>query len=89
MVSQSVCELHLGRVEEAQAALEQAVQKDPKYTEAIANLLVLNIVTGKSPAELTASLQSVDPEHPFLTDLAEKDALFDKAASKFSAKVSA
>ncbi|KAK7932371.1 coatomer epsilon subunit-domain-containing protein [Apiospora marii] len=89
LVSQSVCELHLGRVEEAQAALEQAVQKDPKYAEAIANLLVLNVVTGKSPAELTASLQSVDPAHPFLADLAEKDALFDKAASKFSAKVSA
>ncbi|KAK8120738.1 coatomer epsilon subunit [Apiospora kogelbergensis] len=89
LVSQSVCELHLGRVEEAQAALEQAVQKDPKYTEAIANLLVLNIVTGKSPSELTASLQSADPSHPFLADLAEKDALFDKAASKFSAKVSA
>ncbi|KAK7943731.1 coatomer epsilon subunit [Apiospora aurea] len=89
LVSQSVCELHLGRVEEAQAALEQAVQKDPKYAEAIANLLVLNIVTGKNPSELTASLRSVDPTHPFLADLAEKDALFDKAASKFSAKVSA
>ncbi|KAK8085266.1 coatomer epsilon subunit domain-containing protein [Apiospora hydei] len=89
LVSQSVCELHLGRVEEAQAALEQAVQKNPKYAEAIANLLVLNIVTGKNPSELTASLQSVDPTHPFLADLAEKDALFDKAASKFSAKVSA
>ncbi|KAK8044694.1 coatomer epsilon subunit-domain-containing protein [Apiospora rasikravindrae] len=89
LVSQSVCELHLGRVEEAQSALEQAVQKDPKYAEAIANLLVLNIVTGKNPSELTASLQSVDPTHPFLADLAEKDALFDKAASKFSAKVSA
>ncbi|KAK8069129.1 hypothetical protein PG994_005745 [Apiospora phragmitis] len=68
---------------------QSAVQKDPKYAEAIANLLVLNIVTGKNPSELTASLQSVDPTHPFLTDLAEKDALFDKAASKFSAKVSA
>ena len=54
LVSQAVCELHLGRVEEAQGALEQALQKDPKFTEAIANLLVLNFVTGKDPSELTA-----------------------------------
>ena len=54
LVSQAVCELHLGRVEEAQGALEQALQKDPKYTEAIANLLVLTVVIGKDPSELTA-----------------------------------
>jgi coatomer protein complex subunit epsilon len=89
LVSQAVCELHLGRVEEAQGALEQALQKDPKFTEAIANLLVLTFVTGKDPSELTASLTTADPSHPYLTDLAEKDALFDKAASKFSPKVSA
>lgn len=56
MVSQAVCELHLGRVEEAQGALEQAIQSDPKSAEAIANLLVLNIVIGKDPAELKASV---------------------------------
>ncbi|KAI1501435.1 coatomer epsilon subunit-domain-containing protein [Biscogniauxia marginata] len=89
LVSQAVCELHLGRVEEAQTALEQAVQKQPDYAEAIANLLVLTVVTGKDPSELTSSLKKVSPEHPYLTDLEEKGALFDKAATKFSAKVSA
>lgn len=53
LVSQAVCELHLGRVEEAQAALELAIQKQPAYAEAIANLLVLTVVVGKDPAELT------------------------------------
>lgn len=53
LVSQAVCELHLGRVEEAQSALDQALQKQPDYAEAIANLLVLTVVTGKDPAELT------------------------------------
>lgn len=46
-------ELHLGRTEEAQAALEQALKKDPEYADAIANLLVLNVITGKNPGELT------------------------------------
>ncbi|KAI1495156.1 coatomer epsilon subunit-domain-containing protein [Biscogniauxia mediterranea] len=89
LVSQAVCELHLGRVEEAQSALEQAVQKQPDYAEAIANLLVLTVVVGKDPTELTNSLKKVSPQHPFLTDLEEKSDLFDKAATKFSPKVSA
>ncbi|KAI0601383.1 coatomer epsilon subunit-domain-containing protein [Biscogniauxia sp. FL1348] len=89
LVSQAVCELHLGRVEEAQTALEQAVQKQPDYAEAIANLLVLTVVVGKDPTELTNTLKKISPGHPFLTDLEEKSDLFDKAATKFSPKVSA
>jgi coatomer subunit epsilon len=43
----------LGRVEEAETALQQAMQKEPSYAEAIANLLVLTVVIGKDPQELT------------------------------------
>ncbi|KAI1416123.1 coatomer epsilon subunit-domain-containing protein [Hypoxylon sp. FL1857] len=89
LVSQAVCELHLGRVEEAQSALEQAIQKQPEYAEAIANLLVLTVIIGKDPSELTKSLKKAAPQHPFLVDLKEKSELFDKAAGKYSAKVSA
>lgn len=53
LVSQAVCELHLGRLEEAQAALEQALKKNPKHAETIANTLVLTIISGKDPKELT------------------------------------
>lgn len=53
LVSQAVAELHLGRTEEAQAALEEAMKKEPGYAETIANLLVLSVVTGKDPKELT------------------------------------
>lgn len=53
LVAQAVSELHLGRTEEAQAALDQALKKEPQYTEAIANLLVLTVITGKDPNELT------------------------------------
>jgi coatomer protein complex subunit epsilon len=53
LVSQAVCELHLGRVEEAEAALDQAVKKEPGYVPAIANQLVLAVVSGKDPKEIT------------------------------------
>lgn len=87
LVAQAVAELHLGRTEEATAALEQAIQKDPEYAEAIANMLVLTVITGKDPNEYTAALKKADPKHPLLTDLEEKSASFDKAATKYQVKV--
>ncbi|WYZ41899.1 hypothetical protein EsH8_V_000794 [Colletotrichum jinshuiense] len=89
LVSQAVAELHLGRTEEAQAALDQALAKDSSYASAIANLLVLTVIEGKDSNELTEKLKAADPKHQFLVDLEEKSALFDKAATKYSAKVSA
>jgi coatomer protein complex subunit epsilon len=89
LVSQAICELHLGRVEEAQTALEQALQKQPDYADAIANLLVLTVITGKDASEYASSLKKAAPQHALLADLDEKSDLFDKAASKFSAKVAA
>ncbi|KAJ0161425.1 Coatomer subunit epsilon [Colletotrichum tanaceti] len=89
LVSQAVAELHLGRTEEAQAALDQVLAKDAGYAQAIANLLVLTTISGKDPKEITEKLKAADPQHQFLADLEEKSALFDKAATKYSAKVSA
>merc|ERR1712000_151824 len=89
LISQAVAEIHLGRLEEAEAALKQALAKDPKDTEAIANSIVLEIIAGKDPKQLKADLQSTAPNHHFLQDLEEKSSLFDKAATKYSAKVAA
>ena len=38
---------------------------------------------------LPRNLKKADPKHPLLVDLEEKSALFDKAATKYSAKVAA
>ncbi|KAL2759097.1 hypothetical protein ACRALDRAFT_1075388 [Sodiomyces alcalophilus JCM 7366] len=89
LVSQAVAELHLGRTEEAQSALEQALQKDPTNAEAIADYLVLAVINGQDPSELRGKLEAAAPSHMLLTDLEEKSALFDKAATKYSARVSA
>ena len=86
LVGQAVAELHLGRLPEAEAALQQAIQKDPTDVEAIANSIVLNVISGKDAGELKHSLESAAPEHPMLVDLREKSQLFDQAATKYSAK---
>ena len=87
LVGQAVAELHLGRLPEAEAALEQAIQKDAKNLEAIANSIVLNIILGKDMSEQTSSLEGLAPDYPFLVDMQEKSSLFDQAAGKYSAKV--
>lgn len=51
-VCQAVAEIHLGRLPEAEAALQQTLQKDPNNVEAIANSIVLNTLSAKDPSEL-------------------------------------
>ncbi|CAK7218884.1 hypothetical protein SEUCBS140593_003705 [Sporothrix eucalyptigena] len=89
LIAQAVSELHLGRTEEAQAALEQAVKADPEAADVAANLIVLAIITGKGATEATTNLHNLDAQHPLLVDLEEKSGLFDKAAAKYQAKVKA
>ncbi|KAF8467266.1 coatomer subunit epsilon [Kalaharituber pfeilii] len=89
LVSQAVAELHLGRLEEAEVALQQALEKDPKHGEALVNSIVLSVLGGKDPAEKISELKKTVPTHPFLIDLEQKNELFDKAAAKYAAKISA
>ncbi|KAG6085317.1 hypothetical protein E4U15_001284 [Claviceps sp. LM218 group G6] len=88
LVSQAVCELHLGRLEEAQAALEEALSKDGQNADAIANMLVLQVVSGRDDSQYVELLKKVDPKHQLLVDMEEKSALFDQAAMRYTAKVS-
>ncbi|KAH7380453.1 coatomer epsilon subunit-domain-containing protein [Phaeosphaeria sp. MPI-PUGE-AT-0046c] len=88
LVAQAVSELHLGRLPEAEAALQQAIAIDPKSTDTIANLIVLNTLLGKTKetAELKEQLASADAEHRALADWKEKKAEFEKAAAKYAPK---
>ncbi|KAG0652837.1 putative coatomer subunit epsilon [Hyphodiscus hymeniophilus] len=86
LVSQAVAEIHLGRLEEAEAALQQALVKEPQNPEIIANMIVLNVLAGKDSKDLISSLSTAAPDHAFLQDLQEKSERFDLAAQKFTAK---
>lgn len=91
LVGQAVSELHLGRYEEAEVALNQALEGEKPDTQAVANALVLQYVVGKGQGdrakELRSILESRDAEHQMLVDLKEKEALFDMAAAKYAPKV--
>ncbi|KAL8786134.1 MAG: hypothetical protein Q9195_008338 [Heterodermia aff. obscurata] len=53
LIGQAVAEIHLGRLPEAEAALQQAIEKEPENVEAIANSIVLNVLSGKDVSDLT------------------------------------
>ncbi|KAI9669502.1 MAG: hypothetical protein M1829_005091 [Trizodia sp. TS-e1964] len=54
IVGQGIAEIHLGRYPEAEAALEQALEKDPKNADLLANTIVLSLLLGKDTKQLTA-----------------------------------
>ncbi|KAI4287718.1 MAG: hypothetical protein L6R35_003021 [Caloplaca aegaea] len=89
LVSQAISELHLGRLPEAEAALNQALENEPKDVEAVANAIVLATIMGKSAEQQSylEELKRSQANHPLLTDLKEKSDLFDQAAGKYAAKV--
>ncbi|KAF3936782.1 hypothetical protein ABW19_dt0203073 [Dactylella cylindrospora] len=89
LVGQAISELHLGRLPEAEVALQQALEKDKSDVPALAAKVVLAALSGGDTAAELSALEAEDPDHPLLTDLAEKEDLFEKAASKYAAKVSA
>ncbi|KAJ5553457.1 hypothetical protein N7513_003918 [Penicillium frequentans] len=88
IVGQAVAELHLGRLPEAEAALNSALEKYPEDAELIANSIVLNVLSGKPSTDLEARLSQVQPSHALLADIQEKSDFFDAAASKYAPKVS-
>jgi len=51
-VCQSVAEIHLGRLPEAEAALQKQLEENPDDIEALANTIVLNTLSGRDTQEL-------------------------------------
>jgi coatomer subunit epsilon len=89
LVGQAVSEMLLGRYEESQVGLENAMGKEGASAESVANAVVLANVTGKKEGreELEGKLRESEPLHPLLVGVREKSELFDEAAKKYSAKV--
>jgi tetratricopeptide (TPR) repeat protein len=66
LVSQAVAEIHLGRYEEAEEALKQAVDKDPEDADAIANQVVVSVLSGQDPTSLIAYVPAIPPSYLLL-----------------------
>jgi coatomer protein complex subunit epsilon len=79
----AVCNMHLGKWEEAETALKDAIQKDPNNQGALVNLALVCTQTAKHPLaqRYLAQLKTSTKLHPWIqaVDRAEKE--FDEAAA--------
>lgn len=80
----------LAHYEEARGAFDEALTVDEKAANALANKAALASYGAKA-TEATAAAQDalerlrrIKPQHPLLSDLAEKERAFDEAASHFA-----
>eukprot|EP00088_Acartia_fossae_P013563 TRINITY_DN1715_c0_g1_i1.p1 TRINITY_DN1715_c0_g1~~TRINITY_DN1715_c0_g1_i1.p1 ORF type:complete len:298 (-),score=88.51 TRINITY_DN1715_c0_g1_i1:285-1178(-) len=84
---QSVAFILQGKYPEAEAALSEALEKDPNNPETLVNLIVLSQLTGKQPEvsnRYLSQLKDMDPNHPYVTSMAQKDADFDRMCKQYA-----
>jgi coatomer protein complex subunit epsilon len=86
LVAQAVSELHMGRTEEAEVALGQAVALEPENAAAVANLVVLEVGLGRDGGEARERLRGLDKEHELLVELEAKREAFELAMAKYQPK---
>lgn len=84
----AVCHLHMAQYEEAEKDLLEALTKDGKDTETLANLVVAGLHLGRrGSAKLRtylAQLRAVAPDHALLAKTAALEEAFDAAAAGFT-----
>jgi len=76
----------MGRLEEAETALEQALTLEPQNATALANKLVLDTIAGKDTSESQQKLEQVDRQHEMLEDFKAKREAFGVAVGKYTPK---
>ncbi|KAF7195479.1 Coatomer subunit epsilon [Pseudocercospora fuligena] len=86
LIAQAVSELHMGRVEEAETALNQALELEPGNSAAVANKLVLDTILGRDTSDLSTRLATVEKDHEMIGDLAAKREAFQAAMAKYNPK---
>ncbi|XP_071715740.1 coatomer subunit epsilon-1-like [Rutidosis leptorrhynchoides] len=75
----AVCCMHMGNFDEAESLLLEALNKDAKDRETLANLVVCSLHLGKSASRLLSQLKLADPEHMLLKRGSTAEESFDRA----------
>ncbi|XP_022900822.2 coatomer subunit epsilon [Onthophagus taurus] len=83
---QAVTYIAQGKFEEAEAALMEALDKDPNYPDTLVNMVVLSQHMSKSDGakRYLAQLKDSHAEHPFLKDLEGKEREFERICMQYA-----
>lgn len=75
----AVCCIHMGNFDEAESFLLEALNKDAKDRETLANLVVCSLHLGKSSSRFLSQLKLSDPEHMLLKRVLTAEENFNRA----------
>lgn len=84
---QATCCVGQSKYEEAESALQDALEKDSNNTDTLVNLVVLSQLSSKTPEVCNRYLsQLIDsaPEHPFVIEFQNKERDFDLLAKQYA-----
>lgn len=79
----AVCNMRMGRWEEAEQQLMEALEKDPKSADTLANLVTTCLHLGKAISRYNTQLKAVAPAHILVQRNESADEAFRNAASAF------
>lgn len=84
---QATCYIGQGKYEEAESALQEALEKDSNNSDTLVNLIVLSQIVGKA-AEVTSrylsQLKDSAPEHPLVKDMMQKEREFELLSNQYA-----
>jgi coatomer protein complex subunit epsilon len=81
--SSAVCKLKMGEVEDAEAQLQEAYERDAKNPETLANIVTAGLLLGKPVSRHLNQLKALAPQHAMVQSLQTAEDQFAKAASAF------
>lgn len=84
---QAVTFLAQGKYSEAEAALNEAMEKDPNNADTLVNMIVLSQHQGKAPEvsnRYLSQLKDMDPNHGFVVKLNKKEEDFDRMVKQYA-----
>ncbi|KAK9472400.1 coatomer epsilon subunit-domain-containing protein [Dipodascopsis tothii] len=84
-IGEAIANIQLGRLPEAEDAINSALEREPTGGDVLANAIVLATLVGKDYTPHLGGLKTAHPDHALLADLGEKSQLFDSLATQYSA----
>eukprot|EP01018_Ginkgo_biloba_P039957 Gb_19817 [translate_table: standard] len=75
----AICCMHMGRFDEAESVLLEALNKDAKDADTLANLVVCNLHLGKPATRYLSQLKLSHPEHILIKRASGAEESFDRA----------
>jgi len=89
---QAACYIRMGKFEDAESSLQEAIERDSHNAETLINMSLLAQYLGKSPevsSRLVSQLKAEHASHRFTQDLAAKEADFARITANYNPSVAA